>query len=166
VPLLIRKISKAKWVHENYDGITINDVQADAITSCLRTIGNTLSVWEINDMDRIQDVILALLLTGEHIATVDVVAFEKELLQKEGFTIDKTPGNCTVDEINKNHRNIIELNHKTLTRFAELILDKVSSNDIIRKAEGVQKDIVRNAIGEGRVKASDFSQSIRDKINA
>lgn len=43
--LLVRKINRAKWMQN--DILSEQDVSADAITICMKTVGNTLSVWQI-----------------------------------------------------------------------------------------------------------------------
>lgn len=45
---IIRKFTKAKWSLIPTDTGNYENLQADAITSCLRTSGNTLSVWAVD----------------------------------------------------------------------------------------------------------------------
>ena len=52
--LLIRKINRNRWLEEDE---VPNDVPADAITGCMRTQRNTLSVWEVPDEGKIDEAV-------------------------------------------------------------------------------------------------------------
>ena len=68
MPLLVRKINKAKW--QQIDLTISNDASGDAITNCLKTKSNTLSVWMIDSENQIDDAFLALLANQDRIETI------------------------------------------------------------------------------------------------
>ena len=74
--LLVRKINRAKWDQNNIcEG---ESPSGDAITIDLRTKNNTLSIWEINSEDEIEDAVLALTVAGDTLNTIDIVIFNAD----------------------------------------------------------------------------------------
>ena len=76
--LLVRKIKKAKWMQNNV--LNGASPSADAVTGSLRTQNNTLSVWQIETSDELEDAVTAFVCQGQHLDTVDVVIFEESAL--------------------------------------------------------------------------------------
>ena len=56
--LLVRKINRAKWLQT--DIAHGDDISADAITNCMKTTSNRLSVWEVESEARIEEAALAI----------------------------------------------------------------------------------------------------------
>jgi len=56
--LQVRKINKAKWLRA--DIVNSAEIPADAITNCLRTQQNNLSVWRIKSEDEIENAVIAI----------------------------------------------------------------------------------------------------------
>src|SRR5680860_1384079 len=73
IPLLVRKIEKAKWMQN--DILNGEEVSADAITNCTRTNKNKLSLWFIQDESNLDDAVLALTSQAQHLETIDTVSY-------------------------------------------------------------------------------------------
>ncbi|MFX4420202.1 hypothetical protein ABTA42_19415, partial [Acinetobacter baumannii] len=83
--IFVRKISKAKWPSEEeiaekaLDSEIIPFVRADALTTCLKTSQNTLSVWAVENCTdaEIEKAILALITNTklERLNRIQIVYF-------------------------------------------------------------------------------------------
>jgi len=73
MPFLVRKISYSKW-RASVEGDTTPS--ADAITSCMRTSGNTLSLWLIEDLTKLDDAIIAIASDFKQLEAIDIVPIE------------------------------------------------------------------------------------------
>jgi hypothetical protein len=60
--LLVRKIERAKWMQK--DVVNGATPSADAVTGSLRTKNNTLSVWQIENLDELEDAVIAFVCQG------------------------------------------------------------------------------------------------------
>src|SRR5688500_9623941 len=101
---LARKFSRAKWEKPSF--IQDDDIPADAVTGCLRTIDNKLSFWECtHDSLSIEEVVLALA-TGPKYDTPDkmhIVVVDREELLAEGLCLVNSPGDTAVVELRSRH---------------------------------------------------------------
>jgi hypothetical protein len=89
VEYFARKINRPKWEPKLFMGP--DDIAADAVTGCLKTTGNTLSLWECsNDLADIHRIALALALgiDTDRIDTIDVVLLPKSAFEGRGFTLE------------------------------------------------------------------------------
>lgn len=98
----MRKISRGKWPEENKIAqATLEDISADTVTSELKTDHNTLSFWEANSPEEIDDVFVALASNLDSIGTMCIVKIEEALLKD--FIIDNQLGDTPAIEINARH---------------------------------------------------------------
>lgn len=126
---LIRKISRAKW--ESNSSLLPEEIGADAITGCLRTFNNSLSVWQCGQVQREEDIkeaILALAASMERIDKIDVVIIDKSALEEKGIALEPTPGNTPVEDLRDKHLDIIRLDTSRLCLIAQYIAEKIRRN--------------------------------------
>lgn len=166
MPLLARKITRSKWPKGELESVDINQLSADAITSCLRTSSNTLSTWEIEDESKINDVALALVTGSDFPDKMDIVVIDKDKLLEQGFIIENTPGLTKVDDLKGCHKDLAYLNYATLGTFATLVVESLKYEHVHRFTSTNLKKIVRQAIASGRLTLEDLSEDIREKIGA
>ena len=162
--LLVRKFSRSKWPKANYESFSSNDISADAITSCLRTSNNTLSTWEIESKDQVQEAVLALVSGFERLDTIDIVIFEKEKLINNGFEIVATPGITPIEDLVDTHKDIVKLNYQSIGSFAELVLDCLANSSVQRITRTEVKKILINAIEKDRLDSALLKKGIREKL--
>lgn len=160
--LLVRKVNKAKWMQT--DLTKNNDVSADAITNCLKTSMNTLSTWEINSQDEIDEAVLAIVSSHDHLETIDVVPLEYEHLKSSGVDSEKTEGSTPVIELREKHRDLSNLSYTKLGIIAYHIVDQIRGKIIFRYTERKLKDILFNAITANRLSLKDLSESLQRKL--
>jgi len=128
MPSLVRQIETARWKPEKK--LKVSRLPSDAITRCLKTCNNNLSVWRFNfdDDDKTIDEAVLALVSGPQktkIETADVVLLESSELKKKHFEITLEDGQTRVKDLVGAHRNISNLTYAKLGTLAKIILKKL-----------------------------------------
>ncbi|CAD5246143.1 MULTISPECIES: hypothetical protein [unclassified Imperialibacter] len=160
--LLIRKINRAKWPAEDVD--YQSDVSADAITNCLKTTRNTLSVWQIDTEDDLEKAVLAIASNLQHLETIDVVILEEKHLSNYNIKIVATPGKTPLEELVHSHRDLEELTFMKLGTIKDHIVERIQMDKFKRFTRTALKQLIEDAINTGKLKLEDLNPSIREKI--
>ncbi len=160
---LARKIEKSKWKNETAE---LAEICADAITSCLRTSCNTLSVWYIQDSSDVDEAILAIVSSPKFskLDALDIVLMKPEWFESNQFEIKEQEGNSCITDLNKKHRDIASLNYSKLGTIAEQILKEVQSNNSVRKTASDITKIIWKAIEEERLTISQLNPRLQKKV--
>ena len=103
--MLVRKITKSKWFQN--DILNGAEVSADAITNCLKTTKNTLSVWRVDNEETIEEAALAIVANQQYLETIDVVLLDEEYFLKYQIKIENTEGNTIVEDLKNTHVDLI-----------------------------------------------------------
>lgn len=140
-------------------------VNADALTSCLRTSGNTLSFWQVNDESEINVAVLCLALMNDQLATFDLVALSHEDLTKIGLNFENTPGETKYKRGVGLHRDAIHLSATDMCSLSELVFGKVASNDAPRYTIGSIRTIIAAALRSGEIVWGDLSDRIKSSMS-
>lgn len=159
MPVLVRKIERGKW--EQNDICNGADVSADAITTCMKTKNNTLSVWEVDSHDVLDNAILAMVANSDHLEAIDIVAFEKTKLEDAGFNIESIPGDTPVERLVNTHYNIAGLTYHGLGVLANFHVDEFINSRAIRFTKAQLKKILMKAIDDGHLASGQLKESIR-----
>lgn len=162
MPLLVRKINKAKWYQIDIEND--NDVKADAITNCLKTTKNNLSVWRIESEDDLEEAILALVANQDHLDTIDVVILEESTLIDYKLNIVASPGDTPVESLIAAHRDISDLTFTNLGMVKDHIVERIRNQKIKRFTVGSLKKLLKEAIENGILKIEDLKESVQSKI--
>lgn len=168
MPILVRRINKAKWeqiINEN----DISDTSADAITNCLKTTNNDLSVWKIETLEQVDDAILALITGGQQakLSTIHYVFINEEVLLEKGLKLIETDGDTIVESLKKNHRDITNLTYSRLGVVKSLILESIEEYKgkemFITKAK--LKSFLKKAIEDGKVDKTVLNKELIENEN-
>lgn len=161
---LVRKFNKAKWLQTDLNATS--DVGADAVTGCLNTRGNSLSVWQIDDETpaNLDTAVLAIVSKHTHLATFDVVILDEAVLTNHDILIEENPGDTPVDSLKHRHRDISNLTFSSLGHLKDAIIDKLRSESTVRITVGHLKRIINQAVADDLLIASDLSPSIQSKL--
>jgi len=159
---LIRKINKAKWFQ--IDIFNDDDVSADAITNCLKTTKNTLSVWNIESEDDVDKAVLAIVSSQDHIETIDVVILNTEKIKEYEINIIASSGNTPIEEYKNLHRDLAELTFSKLGKIKDHIVERIRNDKIKRYTKGKLKKMLLEAIDCGKIKLDDLNDSIQNKL--
>jgi len=171
--LLVRKIDKTKWLQNN---ITAGeDVSADAITICLKTSENKLSVWKVSTETDIEEAILAIVSGGDHLEAIDIITINCQRITPDGINFAPNPekSRTRVQDLKNAHCDITDLSYGKLGVISQYIVDCFKKGEItncckegqvVRCTEGYLKGIIREAIENGRLKKEDLPDSIQKKL--
>ncbi|MDI3323933.1 hypothetical protein QKW35_06060 [Pontibacterium granulatum] len=164
---LVRKIEYSKW-KPNFDR-GLPEFSADAITNCLKTSKNTLSVWcsASESEDDIKEAVLANVGVLQSLATVYFVILDGDYIRDTiGLDIQEIEGNSFIKDKDKTHKDIIDVNYKKIGEFAGYINslvagDSVDENpNVVRLTKGQVKKIILEAHKAGRVDTDRLTPSL------
>src|SRR6056297_3423172 len=107
--LLVRKINRNKWPKNGENEVF--ELSSDAITGCLRSSRNTISVWKIESEDDLEEATLALAAAGKRLDTFDVVILNGDKLSDLEIQMEQTDGRTVVSDLVNNHFDLKSLNY-------------------------------------------------------
>lgn len=94
----LRRIKPEKWEDKGcLDAVSVSD---------LATEDNDISVWQINDMNELEEAGLTIAMTNNNLKDVNVVIMEDKRLKELGLEITDQPGESRYAEKNNSHKNI------------------------------------------------------------
>ena len=160
--LIVRKINRAKWNEGELRSHV--DVPGDAVTSCLKTVTNALSVWRIDDASELDDVVLAIAAEGDHLESIDVAVMSEQSAIMSGLILASNPGKTPVMRMIHSHRDIQNLDYPSLGKVAQLIVEAFSQKSVRRYTKNQLRDIIDSAISKGDILVNDLKPSIQRKF--
>lgn len=164
--LLVRRINRAKW--EQIKDHPSGDVSADAITNCLKTINNDLSVWRIEAREKLEDALLALI-TGaatEKLSTLHIVIINEGVLLEKGLKLNNSDGDTLVKDLVQTHKDISGLSYTSLGDVKDLILHCLKAEETSCTFTKVTlRDILKDAIANGRIQVEQLNAELIKKEN-
>jgi len=160
--LFVRKIKRPRWDQTTDD---VAKIRADAITLCLRTSSNKLSVWGIHSEKDINQAILAIASSLDHLETFDIVILEKDFFVKNNIDFVKSDGETAATYCKQDHVDITNLTYEKLGVIASYILQQIKKGKCHRHRLLELKDMIEKAIAAGKVEADLLSEFIIKKIN-
>jgi len=163
--MLARKITRSKWTPKPY--LSPEGIRADAITGCLRTKDDSLSLWRCtSDGHEIDQVFLALA-TGplnSDFDTMDIVLVPENNLVEEGLIIEGIQGDTTIENLRLRHVDLVQLDLDKLGKFAKLLAARIRESHVRRKTVAQIKELVRNALSTGILRRDELNEGLRAKI--
>jgi hypothetical protein len=160
--ILVRKIQRAKW---GGDVPVESDVPADAITICLKTTDNTLSIWEIDNENELDDAIVALA-TGRSLdsfSKIDYVLIDESILRDNGLSVVEYDGDTALEAFVKKHKNISDLTYRKLGIVRNIIVDCINNDKHAFKTRSQIKKIVKSAIETGKLQKDKLNPKLIEK---
>lgn len=156
----VRKINKGKWTSDSDEML----IKADALTSCLRTSGNTLSFWRIDDLANLEDAKLAIAASNNNLDTFDIVIFTKDEIDSLGAPIRESAGKTACVDLVDSHRDLADLDSTHLIKLSHVVLQKVQSNAVERVTVAKLKSLMMSAVASDRLNISKLTDSVKSKI--
>jgi len=165
MPFLVRSIIRSKWGQP--DVKATDDPGADAITRCLKTTGNTLSVWRIESADELDVAVLAFVSTNERLDKLDFVLLDEQRVIEAGIEIDDNVlGDSPIASLNETHRNLTNLGYTALGKIKDLIIEVLRKDEEVRYRPPQLSTILKKAIENGSVKSDDLKEKVREQLEA
>lgn len=170
----VRKFSKPKWAHAIENDFDLEDICADAYTSCLRTSSNTLSIWkidcDINDKcklkSELEKIVLAMVTSLDKIDRFQLIFFpENDLSSLEREYED---GDTPIKDLVNRHENLINLTLSKLKILAEIYRNSYKNNYMMDFSKNDVKVLVKDAVSKKLFnennKSSIRNRDIKDMI--
>lgn len=148
MPILVRRINRSKW--EAFDFTTDDNAPADAITNCLKTFNNELSIWQIDSLDELEKAILCLV-TGskqENLGTIHIIYFDSSKIDDYNLTTSKSDGDTVISEYKNSHLDIGSLNYNSLGYVKNLIIECLRAGNCQTITRSQLRKIISRAIEE------------------
>lgn len=164
MPYLARKITRTKW--EFRDELGADEIPADAVTSDLRTTGNTLSFWKLEkpSEDEVRLTALALATGAERIDRMDLAWVEEESFHDDGLSLDPNDGRTPVVSLRKNHVDVIKLDLNRLCKVAVSVSQAISSGQHQRFTKKELVKIIVEAVDKGLLSPNDLAPNVKEEI--
>ncbi len=169
----VRKISKSKWPDEEVldkqtDEAILPLLKADALTSCLRTSQDELSLWTVENTneEEIEKAILALITNSrlERLDRIQVVYFDEDNVKQLGLTLKKSPGDTVISTYTNLHQDMIELNFEKMGKVSALITSALRDKRIKKKKEKKLTALLTRAIESGLVEQKKLHMLLQHKL--
>lgn len=164
----VRKFARAKWADAIENNLDLEDICADAYTSCLRTSSNTLSIWkidcDINDKAKLkselEQIVLAIVTSLDKIDRFQLIFFsENDLSSLERKYED---GNTPIQSLVSKHENLVNLTFSKLKIVADIYKRSCQNNYIMNFPERDVEKLVDKAI-EDKLFNNDNKDIIKNK---
>ena len=161
---LARKISRAKW--DPKEDLADGEIAADAVTADLRTNGNRLSLWRCGDgtPEQIDDVVLALTASYDQVGVCDIAWIAEEELTAAGQVWEESDGHTTVDELVKQHVDLVRLDYERLGGVARCVLASVAAGRGRRTRVPEVLDLLVTAVEDGRLPLDALREKVRRRV--
>lgn len=160
--LLVRKIDYNKWMQRRIlDG---EQPSGDAITNCMKTKWNTLSLWSIGDEGELDEAVLAIAADFTNLDAIDVLKIDPLLIEGKGLHLVESQGVTHYIGFVNNHLDVIDLDYTSLGRMAEVIVESILLGGRKRFTHGELKRILTKAVEEGKVQWADLEPDVQKKI--
>lgn len=143
MPIVVRRINLGKW--RDYAkckhgknkllslfGYPKYNAPADAITGCLKTKNNELSIWIVDNKEDIPYALLAMA-TGtqqDSLGKIDYVTFESDELIKAGIQFEQSieDAGTAIPVLQQFHNDIKNVDYYCLGKIQDMIVSKINSN--------------------------------------
>lgn len=160
---LVRKIEYSKWTQN--DILKGEQPSADAITNCMRTFNNTLSVWAIANTGELEDAVLAIASQFDHVETADFLILETSMIENKAIEIKYTPGKTPYSSFVSNHRDIVNLNYERLGFVAGAIVESIKLQYNKRFTRSKIKGILQQGIKSGKIQPDTLKESVLKRLS-
>ena len=121
---LVRKIKPSLWPDWEHTRINnIFELSADTITNDLKTTDNTLSLWEIESLDEMKDIAVAMATTRDEIQDFLIIAIPKNSIEKIIKIENNDLGQTAFFKYKNNHYDMVAMTFYEINEFASLICE-------------------------------------------
>lgn len=166
---LLRAFLKNEW--QKNSGKSLDEFYADPITKCIKTSGNTLSVWtsSTNDFDstELKDLILAFASSTNQPATLDFILLDEKELSAKDIEIIETEGITKFSAQKNKHRDLANLTYQKLGIVSIHIMNQANiATNVYRITVSKLLNLMAEAVqGEKpKIKLDDLSDSWQKHI--
>ena len=167
----VRKISRSKWQEDPLSAdeekalLEVKKVAADAVTNCIKTTGNKLSLWRVEEKRDSIDDIIPLIVGFERPDTCDIIYISDEVFLQEGIVIEQSSedANTPIEELKQYHYNAIVEDFEGLGKFARIVLRSLDNHKRFKGKEVKTK--LREKLDRQEIDREMISDKLYEKIS-
>ena len=160
----IRKISRAKWP-EDVSGVEVKDVRADAITGCMRTTSDELSLWKVDKIGNPEEDVLPIITGFEKPNRCEIVYIDEQLFIDQGIEVVQEKGNTPLKELADTHYEAFVKNYDGLGKFAKVILNSLKNDgNFVKISDRQVKNIIKRLVESGRISSEQLNDTMQEKL--
>lgn len=167
----VRKISRSKWQEDPLSAdeekalLEVKKVAADAVTNCIKTTGNKLSLWRVEEKRDSIDDIIPLIVGFERPDTCDIIYISDEVFLQEGMVIEQSSedANTPIEELKQYHYNAIVEDYEGLGKFARIVLRSLDNHKRFKGKEVKTK--LREMLDRQEIDREMISDKLYEKIS-
>ena len=161
---LARRIDRAKWKPK--EGISADEIPADAVTINLKSSSNRISFWSIeaDSEGDINDVVLVLAAGRDKIQKVELAWVERDELQTYGITIRQSKGRTDVADMVDRHYDLCQLDYTRLGKVAQLVSSSLQDERYKRVSEARVEQLLVSAVEQDRVALTDLREAVQERV--
>ena len=170
---LVRKLYKRENIEKIGQADSVETMYADGAVEEFRTNSGTLSTWEIQSLEQIDDEVLAILVTSSDITKMDIVIINTKLLDTNGLLYNRTYAgqDIAVPDLQDTHFDIIDITISKLINCSKVFKQiYIDDNDegklIVRYAIGELKDLLIKANENKCIKLELLNPKMKKVLNA
>lgn len=128
----------------------------------MKTQGNTLSFWQVEEGKDEDEAILALLGTQDRIDKIDIVFIDADILT--GVVFERTKGNTVFADLRDLHIDIAELDHSSFMYTAKALGTQIYSDSTKRLTKADFKNRMQAAVNDRRIAWSLIPESMQKDL--
>lgn len=166
----VRKISRSKWqenplsADETKALQEVKSVAADAITNCIKTTGNKLSLWKVEEKRDLIEDIIPLIIGFERPDTCDIIYISDKIFSEEGISLEQSSedANTPIESLKQYHYNAVVHDYDGLGKFAKAILKSLSNHKRFKGKEVKTK--LKEMLNNHEIDKEMISDKLYEKI--
>lgn len=167
----VRKIARSKWQENQLSADEkqaieeVKSIKADAITNCIKTTGNKLSLWKVEEKRDLIDDIIPLIIGFERPDTCDIIYISDTMLAEEEIDLEQSPddANIPIEELKKYHYNAIVKDYEGLGKFGKIILKSLNNHKRFKGKEVKIK--LKDMLKNHEIEENMISEKLYEKIS-
>lgn len=168
---LVRKLIKRESIELIGNADNVEEMFADAATSEFRSKGGTLSMWRIDGIEKLDEAVLAIVVTLTKVETMDYIVINTNYLDEEGLSYQQTYAgiDIAVADLQDTHYDVINITIPKLINCT-YVYRRVFREDndrgiyIVRYTEPEIRDLLSNAYANGRIDETKLNKGISKAI--
>lgn len=157
---LVRRVQINNWMDGN-NFLPVNKVKADGITIDLKSKANAMSFWEIESLDDLNKISIALLTTRNELSDFFVVAIPKDSLQGKIEMVNNGGGGTAYKKFKSKHYDLVDIDLEKVIILIELILNSFKMGQIYDFTYEEHAKLLKELIDSGEINLSELQPKIK-----
>ena len=169
---LVRKLNKRENVDIIGNTEDVENMFADAATAEFRSKNGTLSTWRIDTVDKLDEAVLAIVVTSSKIERMDFIVIDTDYLDEQHLEYSQTYAGqkIAVPDLQDTHYDIINV---TIPRLINCtcVYRRVFKEDrdqgvyLVRYVEGDIRDLLEKAAIASRLDMNCLNKGIKKELS-